>query len=67
MKSEAPKVLASACKALPAGHDEHIASWTVEGVGATNAVVLIASAKAPKTVQLEQKVIDSFSYDEAEK
>lgn len=66
VKSETPRVLASACKALPAGHDEHFTSWTVEGVGATPAVVLIASAQAPKTVQLEQKPLDSFTYDAGE-
>jgi len=66
VKSQVPKVIASACKALPAGHDEHFTAWTVEGVGATPAVVLITSAQAPKTVQLEQKPITSFTYDAAE-
>ena len=31
VKSNRPKLLASACKALPATIDEHLATWTVEG------------------------------------
>ena len=64
-----PTVLASACRAVPVPgkRDEHGASWTVEGVGDTPAVVLIAGGSAPKAVRLEGKSLegDAVRYDEA--
>lgn len=65
-KSEKPRLLASACKALPAKQDEGKLAWTVEGVGDTQAVVLIATAKEPRAVLLDQQPLNSFSYDAAE-
>ena len=61
-----PRVLASACRALPGRQDEQSAAWTVEGVGDTPAVVLIATKQAPKSIQLEGKPVDTFTYDAAE-
>jgi hypothetical protein len=65
VKSSSPRLLASACKALPAKHDNGLA-WTVEGVGETPAVLLISTAKPPRSILLEQTPLDSFTYDPAE-
>jgi hypothetical protein len=64
-KSATPRLLASACKALPAKRDRDLA-WTVEGVGEIPAVVLISTAKPPSSIQLEQKPLESSTYDPAE-
>lgn len=66
VKSTQPAVLAAACKAVPGRQDEHAASWTVEGVGATPAVVLISMAKAPRAIRLDEKPLDTFTYNAAE-
>jgi hypothetical protein len=52
-KKRGTRVLAAACKTLPAkaGADELI--LTVEGVGQTEAVVLLSAKKAPKSVTLD--------------
>ena len=42
------------------------AAWTVEGVGDTPALVLIATPKAPRSVQLERQPLTSYTYDTAE-
>jgi hypothetical protein len=63
------RLLASACKALPqkpAAPDDHAATWTVEGIGNTQAVVLISTAKPPKAIRLEQNPLESFTYDATE-
>ncbi|MEO5915242.1 MAG: DUF4350 domain-containing protein [Luteolibacter sp.] len=57
-KSDTPQVLASACKALPLKANE----WTVEGVDNTPAIVLIATDKAPKTIQLDGIEITDFTH-----
>ncbi len=67
VKSERPRLLASACKALPAKRDDGAAAWTVEGVGDTPAIVLISSAKPPRSIQLDQQTVESFTYDAAER
>ena len=61
-----PRLIASACKAKSTHCDEHLASWTVEGVGDTPGVLLVADGKAPKTVRLDEKELSSFNYDAAE-
>ncbi len=66
VKSERPRLLASACKALPAKREDGVAAWTVEGVGETPAIILIATAKPPRSIQLDQQPLDSFTYDAAE-
>src|SRR5678815_4303944 len=65
VKSPSPRLLASACKALPAKRDAALA-WTVEGVGDTPAVLLISTAKPPRSILLEQKPLDSFTYEPAQ-
>ena len=66
VKSAEPRVLASACRAVPGKLDDHQAAWTVEGVGDTPAVVMISTARAPRAIQLDRKPLDSFTYDAAE-
>ncbi len=71
VKSPTPRLLASACKALPvrsaseggAADAVNRLAWTVEGVGATPAIVLVAAAKAPRLVSLEGQAIDTYAYD----
>jgi hypothetical protein len=59
-KTEVPQVLASACKALPLKEN----SWTVEGISNTPAILLIATAKAPKSIQLDGQDITDFTCSE---
>ena len=56
--SPAATVLASACKALPLGPD----SWTVEGVGDTDAVVLISCEKSPSAFTLDGAPMHRFAF-----
>ncbi len=62
-----PRVLASACKALPAGADGTSASWTVEGVGGTPAVVLVRAARAPAAVMLGGEALPEAAVTYSEK
>jgi hypothetical protein len=64
VKSPAPRILASACKALPLKSENDKLSWTVEGVGNTPAIVLISSAKPPKGITLEGIAITDFTHSE---
>ncbi|MFD0892143.1 hypothetical protein KBB96_12000 [Luteolibacter ambystomatis] len=66
IKGTGTRVLASACKALPDPSKGHPA-WTVEGVGNTEAIVLISCDKAPKSILLGGQPLASFDYDAAEK
>ena len=66
VKAGEPKVVASACKALLASADDHLATWTVEGVNETPAIILISTDKAPRSIQLDQHPLDSFTYDSSE-
>lgn len=65
-KSAQPAVLASAGRATPGRHDEHAATWTVEGVEDTPSIVLISTAKAPRAIRLGDKPLETFTYNEAE-
>jgi hypothetical protein len=68
MKLDQPKLLASACKALPVNQaDGNAMAWTVEGVGETNAIMLISTPKAPVSIKLEETEVMDFRYDAAEK
>jgi len=67
VKSESARLIASACKALPVKRDDGATAWTVEGVGDTPAIMLISSAKPPRSVQLDQQPLTSFTYDPAER
>ena len=66
VKSAAPRLLASACKALPIKRDDGKAAWTVEGIGDTPAILLIATARPPRSILLEDQSIESFTYDAEE-
>jgi len=66
VKSNSPRLLASACKALPTKSDDGSSSWIVEGIGKTPATMLISTAKPPRAVELEQQPLTSFTYDAAE-
>ncbi len=57
-----PRVLASACKALPVPGEPGQA-WTVEGVGDTPAIVLLSCPQAPRKVTLEGTPDPLFEYD----
>ncbi len=65
MKSSKPQLLASACKALLTMRDGKRLTWTVEGVGDTPAILLISSAKPPRSVQLGQEAL-SFTFNKTE-
>jgi hypothetical protein len=41
-------------------------TWAVEGVGDTPAIVMISSTKPPRSVQLDQQALDSFTFNQAE-
>ncbi len=66
VKSNQPRLLASACKALPGKRDDGANAWTVEGVGNTPAVMLLSTVKAPRSIQLDQQPLSSFTHDIAE-
>jgi hypothetical protein len=66
-KSPQPSLLASACKARLTRQDGNRITWTVEGVGETAAIVLISSARPPRSVRLNQQALDSYKFNEAEK
>ena len=66
VKSSKPRVLASACKALLTKNEGKRMTWTVEGVGDTPALVLVASDKPPRTVELSSHVPVTHSYNLAE-
>lgn len=66
VKSESPRLLASACKALSVNRGDGGAAWTIEGIGDTPAIILLATAKPPRAIKLDQQPLDSFTYDAAE-
>jgi hypothetical protein len=63
VKPNGPRLLASACKALPTKHDDQALAWTVEGIGETPAILLISSTKPPRSIALDHQRIDSYAYD----
>jgi hypothetical protein len=65
-KSEQPRLLASACKALLRENASNTVSWTVEGVGDTPAILLISSSKPPRSVHLEQETLNTCTFDSTE-
>jgi hypothetical protein len=62
VKSKQPRLLASACKALPLKSGEGTQAWTVEGVGNTRGIVLLATDKAPKRIQLDGMDHKDFNF-----
>jgi hypothetical protein len=59
-------LLASACRALPRDSAADHISFTVEGVGETPAILLLESAKAPRSVTLDGKDAGTFEYSAPE-
>jgi len=66
VKSSTPRLLASACKALPLKRDDGSLSWTVEGVGDTPAIVLLSAPQPPKSVTLGGQPVESVVHDAKE-
>jgi hypothetical protein len=66
MKTSGARLLASACKALPIKGDDDALSWTVEGVGETPAIVLVSSAKPPRSIAMDDQGIETYTYDARE-
>ncbi len=57
-----PRVLASACKVLPAKRDANAVRYVVEGVANTPAVVLVQAPAAPILVTLGGQPVEKFEY-----
>jgi len=63
VRGRRPKLLASACKALPFKQEKGILSFTVEGVAGTPAVVLLrVPGGTPKTVTLAGQPLATVDY-----
>lgn len=67
VKAPRPALLASACKALRSTSEEDSLSWTVEGVGNTPAILLVATDEKPSSITLDGQPIASFDYDANER
>jgi hypothetical protein len=61
-----PRVLASACKALPIKQDRKTLALTVEGVADTPAIVLIHAPKPPQTATLAGQPLKDYEYSPAD-
>jgi hypothetical protein len=59
-------LLAAACRAVPLKQDADAVSVLVEGVENTTGVVLLRAARAPRSVLLAGKVIDTVQFDAEE-
>jgi hypothetical protein len=66
-QTEKNHLLASACKALIKNQMADQTSFTVEGVGSTQAIMLLESVKTPKSVTLDGKILTAFEYSAKEK
>lgn len=62
-----PRVLASACKVLPSKPEASQIVLTVEGVGHTEAIVLLHAPGAPREITLAGQTVKNFEYSAAEK
>jgi hypothetical protein len=62
VRGRQPRVLASACKALPAKRSAETLHLTVEGVVDTPAVLLLRAPKAPRSVTLAGQPLRNFLY-----
>jgi hypothetical protein len=61
------RLLASACKALPAKRDANSFSVVVEGVSNTPAVVLLSTSKALRSVALAGQALQDFEYSSGDR
>ncbi len=66
VRSPMPRLLASACKALFVRQKATTYSWTVEGVGNTQAILLFSAKRAPRSVTLEGQRLTSHDFEEKE-
>jgi len=60
-------LLASACRAVPRKQAADEISYLVEGVANTPGAALFRASHAPRSVQLDGKVVDTVNYDAAQK
>jgi hypothetical protein len=67
VRDDEPRVLASACKALPRKQNVTQLLLTVEGVDNTAAVVLVHAPKPPRAITLAGQPVEDFEYSAAEK
>ena len=67
-KGDAVRVLASACKALPRPDNRASqATFDVDGVGGTPAVILLSCSRPPTAISLDGEAMSDFTHDAAEK
>ncbi|HEU5069526.1 MAG TPA: hypothetical protein VFV96_03825 [Verrucomicrobiae bacterium] len=66
VQGRAPRLLASACKALPMPAPAGQLEFTVEGVGDTPAVVLLAAKHPPGAVTLAGQRVEAVEYSKAD-
>jgi len=59
------QLLASAGKALPTGSTDDSISFAVEGVARTPAVILLRTAKAPRSITLAGQPVGQFDFSKA--
>ena len=57
-----PTIVASACKALPVKSGRDSISITFEGVAGTPGAMLLRAPSAPRSMLLEDKPLDTFTY-----
>ena len=62
VRGREPRVLASACKAVPSKQSAHSLALTVEGVAETPAIVLLRAPKAPSAVTLAGQPLQDYVY-----
>ena len=67
VRGNEPRVLASACKALPKKRSATQLVQTVEGVGNTQAILLLHAPRPPREVTLAGQAVKDFEYSVAEK
>jgi hypothetical protein len=62
LRGREPRLLASACKAVPVSQNRKAISFAVEGVAGTSAILLVHSPKTPRAVVLAGETLNSFDY-----
>lgn len=67
VRGREPRVLASACKALPTKRDANQLSMMVEGVGSTPAILLLHAAKPPREITLEGETVKDVQHSPADR
>jgi hypothetical protein len=64
---ETDRVLASACKVIPGKRTEKSISMTVDGIVETSAVILFRTGRAPTSVELNGKPVETTQYSKVQK